>query len=327
MPEKLDISAPELRRLRSRLLRWYAENHRDLPWRRTQVPYRIWVSEIMLQQTRVNAVLEHYALFLSAFPTVQALAKADLSSVLAVWSGLGYYRRARAMHECAKVLVQDFCGELPRTPEELAKLPGIGKYTSAAIASIAFEHDSAVVDGNVERVLTRMFALQTPSAGMFAELAQSLLHARHAGNWNQAMMELGATVCTPAQPHCQACPLRAWCKLPGGVPARPQPARQRKQVAYGLARKADRVYLVRRSESSGLMPGMWELPAIVRRNGERVLAKHKHSITNTDYEVTVVELPRAQGTGKWIRAERLLQLPLTGLTRKVLRKAGVILQQ
>src|ERR1700751_2793949 len=190
---------------RARLLAWYDPHARELPWRESRDPYRVWGSEIMLQQTRVAAVVEHYHEFLRRFPAVQKLAAARESSVLAAWSGLGYYRRARMLHAAAKLVAREPGGEFPRTAEELRTLPGVGRYTAAAIASIAFGEPVAVVDGNVGRVLQR-FSGGRLSGEDFWLVANSLLDRGRPGDFNQAMMELGATVCTPRGPACMACP-------------------------------------------------------------------------------------------------------------------------
>src|SRR5437660_2415476 len=183
---------------RSRLLDWYDRNRRDLPWRENRDPYRIWLSEIMLQQTRVAAVTEHYGKFLMRFPTVEKLAAARESSVLAAWSGLGYYRRARMLHAAAKEIVKKHSGTFPRSAGDLRALPGIGRYTAAAIASIAFNEPAAVVDGNVERVLERVVGERLPEKALWLT-AQELLSPFRPGDFNQAMMELGATVCLPRE--------------------------------------------------------------------------------------------------------------------------------
>ena len=196
---------PDARTFQRRLLRWYDANRRDLPWRKTRDPYRVWLSEIMLQQTRVNAVLDHYRRFLERFPNLEALAAAPLASVLAAWSGLGYYRRARMLHQAAQNVVQTKGAQFPSTSKELLALPGIGRYTAAAIASIAFNEPIAVVDGNVERVLDRLLGRKLKQMEVWAE-AQSLLPPDRPGDFNQAMMELGATVCTPRAPQCLICP-------------------------------------------------------------------------------------------------------------------------
>src|SRR5664279_4349503 len=210
----LPLTLREIASLRRALLLWYVAYRRDLPWRRDADPYRVWVSEIMLQQTRVAAVLDHYARFLQRLPTVQALAAAREQSVLALWSGLGYYHRARRLHQAAKVIARERDGEFPRTAEAWRELPGIGRYTAAAIASIAFGEPVAVVDGNVERVIERLFggAEGKESAWQHAE---ALLDRARPGDFNQAMMELGATVCTPRAPQCVLCPLYTWCQSRG----------------------------------------------------------------------------------------------------------------
>jgi A/G-specific adenine glycosylase len=205
---------PDARTFPRRLLRWYDANRRDLPWRKTRDPYRVWLSEIMLQQTRVNAVLDHYRRFLERFPNLEALAAAPLASVLAAWSGLGYYRRARMLHQAAENVVQTKGAQFPSTSKELLALPGIGRYTAAAIASIAFNELIAVVDGNVERVLDRLLCRKLKQMEVWAE-AQSLLPPDRPGDFNQAMMELGATVCTPRAPQCLICPANQSCATRG----------------------------------------------------------------------------------------------------------------
>ena len=189
--------------LRRKLLTWYDANRRDLPWRQTRDPYHIWLSEIMLQQTRVAAVIGYYQRFVQRFPTVESLASASEADVLAQWSGLGYYRRARMLLAAAHVIVAEYGGQLPRTASELRKLPGIGRYTAAAIASIAFGEPVAVVDGNVERVLSRVEGLTLGSStqqSAYWDRAQQWLSRKRPGDFNQAMMELGATVCLPGEP-------------------------------------------------------------------------------------------------------------------------------
>jgi A/G-specific adenine glycosylase len=316
---------PERAALRRGLLRWFAGHKRNLPWRRTRDPYAIWVAEIMLQQTRVAAVLEHYREFLRKFPTVEALAEARLSAVLAAWSGLGYYRRARNLHAAAQGVVRDFGGRLPVTEAEWGALPGVGRYTAAAVASTAFGRPCAVVDGNVERVLNRLLAQQLSRPQLW-QMAEQLLSRRHPGDFNQAMMELGATVCLPASPRCESCPLRRWCSTRGELPGRPPGARLKRRICHVLAVVDGRVFLEQRPASASLMPAMWELPATEpsRVSSQESMAL-RHAITNTDYLVTVVRGPAPNaGRGRWISFSRLRQLPLTGLARKVLRRAGII---
>lgn len=320
------LNSTNLNKLRRELLAWYEHSRRDLPWRKDSGPYRVWVSEIMLQQTRVAAVLDHYERFLRRFPTVQTLAAARESSVLAVWSGLGYYHRARRMHQAAKIIVRKWEGKFPRTAEQWRELPGIGRYTAAAVASIAFGEAVAVVDGNAERVLGRMFGRAEEREAAW-ELADTLLDREHPGNFNQGMMELGAMVCTPKTPQCLLCPLNLWCHARGADARPPQAARKRKQLWYALARKDGTVLLVQRSADASLMAGMWELPTVPesKRDGCATLAKVRHSITDTDYEVSVIavlpdRLPRLEAEGRWFASKQWERLPLTGLARKVLQK-------
>src|SRR6266404_3812291 len=198
------------------LLRWYRRQHRQLPWRATRDPYRIWVSEVMLQQTRVDTVLPYYARWLRAFPTIRALAQARADRVLKLWEGLGYYSRARNLHRAAQTVVREYGGKLPRTAEGLRQLPGIGRYTAGAIASIAFDERTPLVDGNVARVFARIFAIRANvksprTLDCLWNLAENLLPDTNAGEFNQALMELGALVCTPVNPRCAACPMRRVC--------------------------------------------------------------------------------------------------------------------
>lgn len=317
-----------MRKLRRVLLAWYEQNRRELPWRKNRDPYRVWVSEIMLQQTRVVAVLDHYTRFMLRFPTVQALAAARHSSVLTVWSGLGYYHRARRMHQAAKVIVGERKGKFPRTAEEWRNLPGIGRYTAAAIASIAFGEAAAVVDGNVDRVLERMFGRAEGRETAWLR-AEALLDRERPGDFNQAMMELGATLCTPRSPQCVLCPLNTWCQSQGAETRPPQPPRRQKQLWYALARKDGAVLLVQRAADASLMPGMWELPTVPQgqHNGCTPVAKLRHSITDTDYQISVIAVSLEQLRGLeqscWFTRKQWERLPLTGLARKVLRKVQV----
>ncbi len=328
MDQRLTPAA--LRKLRHALQAWYDEYRRDLPWRRDADPYRVWVSEIMLQQTRVAAVVDHYARFLQKFPSVQKLASAREASVLAVWSGLGYYHRARRMHQAARLIARERRGRFPRTAEEWRQLPGIGRYTAAAIASIAFGEAVAVVDGNVERVLDRVFGAAEGREAAWRR-AEALLDRERPGDFNQAMMELGATVCTPRAPQCLMCPLRDWCTSRGANPALPQPARKRKQLIYGLvrglARRNGSVLLVQRPADASLMAGMWELPVLsaAPHNGDAPMARLRHAITDTDYEVSVFGVAPATFhtsavNARWFVRRQWERLPLTGLARKILRR-------
>ena len=309
----------------SRLRDWYDAHARDLPWRKNRDPYRVWLSEIMLQQTRVAAVLEHYHTFLKKFPTVQKLAAAREASVLALWSGLGYYRRAHMLHAAAKLVVKEHGGRFPETSEALRQLPGVGRYTAAAIASIAFEEPVAVVDGNVERVLSRLVGKWLDERATWTA-AEQLLDRKHPGDANQALMELGATVCLPRDPKCLLCPVSEFCVTRGDLPRTSTPALQTKrEILFGLARRNGEVFLRQRSQTESLMPGMWELPALSGAQEGLAVLSLRHSITVTDYKVRVLELacPEEHG-GTWIAGSRLMSLPLTGLARKILRKVEML---
>jgi A/G-specific adenine glycosylase len=325
-------AADEIMNMRGALLGWYAAHKRDLPWRATRDPYRIWVSEIMLQQTRVAAVLEHYRLFLAAFPTVEALAAASEPEVLAVWSGLGYYRRARMLHRAAKVVVEELAGAIPNTAEGLRALPGVGAYTAAAVASIAFSEPVAVVDGNVERVLARVAGWSAAEAGFATRVrtfADTLVDPERPGDFNQGMMELGATVCLPRAPLCLGCPWQPWCRTRGehAVPVRRVQQRQHgARVVWlrGLGLK-EQVRLVQRAADASLMAGMWELPVYEPIAGESPEFTVRHAITVTNHvvEVYVARTGRSRRVeGEWVLVSELAQRALTGLTRKVLRRVG-----
>jgi A/G-specific adenine glycosylase len=329
-------------KFRAALLRWFDRRRRSLPWRVNRDPYRVWVSEIMLQQTRVAAVLDPYARFLERFPDVRSLAKAQPASVLAAWSGLGYYRRARLMHEAARQIVSERGEKFPVTAAEWRELPGIGRYTAAAIASICHDEPCAVVDGNVRRVIERLLGFQPPGVqppGVQPEdawaWAGELLSRRRPGDFNQAMMELGALTCTPRAPQCGQCPVHKWCASQcGPLPERAATVRRHKSEAgYALITQGNRVRLLQRSERATVMPEMWELPPLdaprspspaSRQTSGEAFTLH-HAIMNTDYTVTVARLPYdIAGCGEWFSASRAAKLPLTGLARKILKRAGVI---
>jgi len=320
------LSNPRQRQFRKKLLAWYDSHARDLPWRANRDPYRVWLSEIMLQQTRVAAVIEHYHEFLRRFSTVEKLAAAREASVLAAWSGLGYYRRARMLHAAARVIVREHGGKFPDTMEGLQALPGIGRYTAAAIASIAFGEPVAVVDGNVERVLQRVGGERMVGEELW-RAADHLLDAKRPGDFNQAMMELGAVVCTPRAPACLTCPVIELCATRGELAAITKPTPQKKrEIHYALHLHGEKVFLAQRSRQASLMAGMWELPELAAVNDEsKPLFTLRHSITVTDYTVRVWTAANPPGAaGKWIPASRLSRMALTGLARKILRKAALL---
>ena len=256
------------------LLDWYDRERRDLPWRaapgRKADPYRVWLSEIMLQQTTVKAVIPYYAEFLRRWPTVEALAAASLDEVLAAWAGLGYYSRARNLHACARAVVERHGGQLPCSEQALLDLPGIGPYTAAAIAAIGFGARATPVDGNVERVVARLFAVPLPLPKAKPELrrlAERLTPTRRAGDHAQAMMDLGATVCTPKRPSCLVCPLANFCAarasgIAAQLPMREaKPGRPVRLALVFVALREDGCVLLRRRPESGLLGGMLEVPS------------------------------------------------------------------
>jgi len=248
-----------------------------MPWRGIRDPYRIWVSEVMLQQTQVDTVRRYYAAFLGRFPTLAALARARSNDVLAAWAGLGYYRRARNLHEAARCVVREHDGRVPCVPELFSRLPGVGRYTTGAVLSIAFDRPLPVLDGNVARVLSRLYALKAAvreprGARRLWALAGSVVPMRRPGDWNQALMELGATVCVPRRPRCEACPLARWCRARAlgrvaaypPVVARRAPVRMRRAVV--LIERRGRLLMVRRE--GALLEGLWEPPGVELKKGE-----------------------------------------------------------
>ena len=263
--------------VRRSLAGWYVHARRDLPWRRTSDPYRIWISEVMLQQTQVQTVEPYYDRFITQFPDVSSLARADLQSVLKLWEGLGYYSRARNLHKAAGIVVAEMDGRIPGTWQALRRLPGIGEYIAAAVLSIAFGGVHAVVDGNVKRVLARLFLVdvpvnQTGSHKVFHALAEQLLDGHNPGNHNQAMMELGALICTPRAPDCKHCPVQRFCKALRKGMIRLYPQRDRRQAlptrhtVAGVVFKKGKILLVQRPPQ-GLLGGLWEFPGALLDDG------------------------------------------------------------
>ena len=273
----------------------------------------------MLQQTRVAVVKDRYSYFLSRFPSAARLAKAREQTVLAAWSGLGYYRRARNLHAAARNIVKS--GSFPRSAEKLQQLPGIGRYTAAAVASIAFGEPVALVDGNVKRVLRRV-AGREMSDHEYWNSAEELLAKRASGDFNQAMMELGAIICLPGEPLCSQCPVVRDCSSQGAGSRREPKSRLKAKLSYALARRNGSVFLQQRHESATLMPGMWELPAHQGR-GTPILTV-RHSITTTDYTVQVFPGRENGREGRWVPLRTVQSLPLSGLTRKILMKTGLL---
>ncbi len=263
-------SAGTAESIAGKLLAWYREHARPLPWRRTQDPYAIWVAEVMLQQTRVEAVRPYYQAFLRRFPTSEALAEAPLDAVLRVWEGMGYYARARNLHRAAQLVVERHAGELPSERKQLLALPGIGEYTAAALRSIAFGADELALEGNLRRVLSRLFEMRqdprSPAGSQeLQRLGESILPPGRSSEFNQALMDLGATVCTPRSPSCEQCPLNDDCQayrhgtqaeLPQRRPRAELPLRQAVAAIWELDGKV----LIERLPPDGLLGGLWAFP-------------------------------------------------------------------
>ncbi len=323
--------------LAAALLRWYRRHRRPLPWRSTNDPYRIWISEIMLQQTRAAAVIPYYERFLRRFPSLDALARSSETALLECWSGLGYYSRARNLRRAARHIVTQLGGKLPQTYEEWTVLPGVGPYTAAAVSSIAFQQPVAVLDGNVARVMARIGNhrgdLRLPRVREELRLhAQALLDRRHPGEFNQAVMELGATICLPRRPQCLLCPISGACEahrlgvqdeLPIKLAAR-EPTRL--AITVAMIERNGSLLLRQRPKQLSLMPGFWELPQAEGLHlrgfvlGER-LKSFRHSITHHQYTATVFRAAtqgRPPAGYRWISRDRLRVLPLTTITRKAL---------
>jgi A/G-specific adenine glycosylase len=355
----LKIPAADLPKFRRRLLSWFSKRQRDLPWRRTRDPYRIWLSEIMLQQTRVAAVIPYYERFLEAFPDVRSLADAKTDDVLATWAGLGYYSRARNLQRAAREIAARPAADFPRDYDAALDLPGIGRYTAAAVLSIAYGAPHAVLDGNVARVLARIGAvrgdLRVPSRWRKLEAsAQELLARRAPGDWNQAMMELGATLCTPRSPRCGLCPVEAWCRARQLGIAENLPTARKKRATLDVTLAAGvfldsrgRTLLVRQENVDGaLFSRLWQFPAVERdAANNKVSARHalsahlcekfgidvsenlaplattRHAVTYRNirlepYLVRVARLPRVPGA-RIVALSQVRGLPVSNATQKI----------
>lgn len=357
-PQPTPIPTPKIKKLRTTLKAWYEKNGRDLPWRRrVSDPYAVMVSEFMLQQTQVATVLPYYERFLNEFPTMESLAAADEITVRAAWSGLGYYRRATNLQAAARSIITDHHGTLPKDLNALRALPGVGDYTAAALGSIVHDLPRGVVDGNVIRVLTRLTAFAEPVSTTAAknslqDLADQLVDPENPGDWNQAIMELGATVCATRNPSCDVCPWTTACEAnhqgtPQNFP-RKAPARETIQVerAVGILRNGAALLLTFRDDPL-LLGGTWELPGLEVAEGKdpkATLAEHlevtlgtnlrvgaelarvRHSITHRrllirGFEVQTTRRPRSKsGTRKWIELDDLRDYPVSSMTTKMFRK-------
>jgi A/G-specific adenine glycosylase len=353
------LIARALKTFQSRMLAWFRAQQRDLPWRRSREPYRIWVAEVMLQQTRIAAVMPYYQRFLARFPTVQSLARAPEAEVLKLWSGLGYYSRARNLHRAAKIIVAQHNAKFPRDLDAALELPGIGTYTAAAVLSIAYDVPLAVLDGNVTRVLARIKAirgdLRAPKSWRaLTATAQNFLASQAPGDWNQSLMELGEVVCTPQSPRCTECPVARHCRayaqgLTGEIPA---PRRKRAPVHMKIAAAIlrdprGRTLLVQDpgAHDTVLFSRMWQFPAIevthhpkaeleahlsktlaIRKTSLEALPTARHGVTFRNitllpFLATVDELPKLPRT-KILPLKNLSKLPISSATRKIAAAAA-----
>lgn len=360
MAHAVKLPPRQLAAIRRRLLAWYRASRRALPWRKGRDPYRIWLAEIMLQQTRIAAVIPYYERFLRRFPTVESLARASASEVLKYWAGLGYYSRARNLHRAAREIVRHHDGKFPRTLDAALALPGIGRYTAAAILSIAFDAPLAALDGNVVRVLARLLAFRGDLRDVqqehnFAEASQHLLPSHSPGDWNQAMMELGETVCTPRAPLCDACPLANLCRAKALNLAEIIPAPRRKPASV-LVRIAAAILLdplgrTLLTKSLGrhdavLFSRMWQFPAaevaddldpartlaLLLRASLGVTSNHFaalppashavtfHKLTLLPYLVRVERIPHLPGC-RTLPLSKLSDLAVSSATRKIAHAA------
>jgi A/G-specific adenine glycosylase len=353
MPRNADTEIPRL------LLDWYKTNKRDLPWRRTKDAYRIWVTEIMLQQTRVDTVIPYYERFLKRFPDVMALARARVDDVLKAWENLGYYSRARHLHEAARVVARQFGGKIPAKMEDLRKLPGVGAYTAGAILSIAFGRRFAAVDGNVIRVIARLFAIGDPVDGSKAKkriggIAERLVPASEPGHYNQALMDLGSGICTPRSPACPACPLAAACRarkkgLQESIPVKKKaaavPHREAAVAVIGDGR--GEILLIKRP-GRGLLGGLWSFPGGFLKEGDAPAAGLRRMLREdlglkvipggellsvdhgySHFSVTVHVFPcKIRGAVpdseddvklRWVGTKGLSRLAVSGLEKKILK--------
>jgi A/G-specific adenine glycosylase len=353
-----EISPTTRRAFATRLLAWYAKHKRDLPWRRdAHDPYRVWISEIMLQQTQVATVIPYYARFLAYFPNIQSLANAKLDAVLKAWEGAGYYARARNLHRAAKEIAVRFGGKLPDTVDELLALPGIGRYTAGAIASIAFKRDAPIVDGNVVRVLCRCFNVKSNPKNSTTQkqlwnLAETLLPHGRAADFNQGLMELGATICAPRNPQCAICPLNRICAarrlgLQSKLPAKSQKKKlPHHEIGVGVIWKRGKILIAKRFDRD-LLGGLWEFPGghcenneslqtCVRREakeelGIRVKVEKEFAVVDHAYSHFSITMhafhcrwlsgrPRAIGCAatRWVKPDELEQYAFPRANRKII---------
>jgi A/G-specific adenine glycosylase len=323
-------------RLASQIVQWFIKNQRDLPWRRTRDPYAIWVSEIMLQQTQVKTVIPYWDRWMRELPTVRALAEAAPERVLKLWEGLGYYSRARNLQKAAQLLMAERGGVFPEELDQILRLPGVGRYTAGAIASIAFGQAAPILDGNVIRVLARFFGIegdpkQRVVNEVFWKTAESLVESvEDCSSLNQGLMELGATVCLPRQPRCEICPVRERClaREENRIDLLPElPAKEKATARFfeaSLVRENGRI-LLRQRPKGVVNSGFWELPNTeIKRIRKGALCTIRHTITRFRMTLQVVEAEVGKLEGKWFNLATVSEFPLVSAHRKALVKLGLI---
>ena len=360
---KSDRSKKNIIQIQQSLIRWYKKQGRDLPWRKTRDPYKIWVSEIMLQQTQVETVIPYYKRFLKTFPTPHLLSKAPLENVLKIWQGLGYYSRARNLHRGAKHVVKEWKGVLPVQEKDLLLIPGIGRSTAGALLSLAFDIPTPILDGNVKRVLCRLYAIQDDMKTSHVQkrlwvLSQELTPSKDVHSYTQAIMDLGATVCTPRVPNCALCPLKKYCSafrknLQNQIPVRTgKKAIPHRHFALGLIKNRGRLLIMRRPEK-GLLGGLWGFPhyqregkksfpeslqrGVLKEFGVSIQARTKLGIVQHTFSHFRMSMHlfscRLEGHGgrtdpkstkKWIFPSQMERYPFSTADRKVIR---ILLQE
>lgn len=336
-------------KFRKQLLLWFQKHKRPLPFRKTKDPYKIWLSEIMLQQTTMNAVIDYYKKFIKRFPNIQSVASASEEELLNYWQGLGYYSRVRNFQKGCKQVLKDFSGKVPTNYTELLKLKGIGEYTAAAISSICFQKPHAVIDGNVKRVIARLFEFDKDinskeAKTYFFEKANQLLDKNHPGDFNEAIMELGALVCRPKSPTCLTCPVNDLCQSYGKDPER-FPKKQKQNFIdvnyHALVIARENEILLKKPAENNLLKNMWEIPGIYNHQTSEnssltqllgtkyslqelpKLGKVKHSITNKKIITHIYKhksVPFSQNEFKWIPFDELDDIPLSTLSKKIMKK-------